>query len=194
MIRGLALVLALAFPLSPLGFAQDNQEALRKTREAAERGDKESQCLFGVFYSEGPLVAQDYHEAAQWLRESAEQGYGNAQVFLATAYYFGRGVSQDYKEAVQWFRKAAALAARSTRTNRRRRRCQRSYTRRSCSKKPAGNFEEVIRPHTARSHNPDSGVRTTLRIQFLRAIAIAMVRRRGTPTTRQTTGRKVMYA
>ena len=89
------------------GVAQDDAEAVRWWRLAAEQGNVSAQYKLGVAYDIGEGVAQDYAEAVRWYRLAAEQGNASAQYNLGVAYYFGEGVAQDYAEAVRWLRLAA---------------------------------------------------------------------------------------
>ena len=89
------------------GVAQDDAEALKWFRKAAEQGHVKAQKNLGDMYVTGKGVAQSDAEAAQWYRKSAEQGFSDAQNNLGVMYYTGHGVAQDYAEAEKWLRKAA---------------------------------------------------------------------------------------
>jgi len=112
------------------GVPQDDKEAAKWFRLAAEQGDPEAQYNLGVLYDEGLGVPQDHQEAVKWLlksaeqknlkaqrlirasyhklhKEVAEQGDSYAQRFLGDSYYLGLGVTQDYAEAAKWYKKAA---------------------------------------------------------------------------------------
>jgi hypothetical protein len=82
--------------------AQDNQEAVRWFRKAAEQGNAYAQGTLGVLYYNGTGVAQDYQEAVRWYRKAAEQGNPAAQGNLGGVYSTGQGVAQDYVEAWMW--------------------------------------------------------------------------------------------
>ncbi|MFO7642063.1 MAG: serine/threonine-protein kinase, partial [Candidatus Competibacteraceae bacterium] len=90
------------------GVAQDDAEAVRWYRRAAEQGDAEAQANLGWMYLQGRGVAQDHAEAVRWYRQAAEQGFSKAQFNLGWMYAEDRGVAQDYAEAARWFRQAAA--------------------------------------------------------------------------------------
>lgn len=92
-------------------------------REAAERGDIQSQIRLAKAYGIGddsaevvekfrPAIVvgihQDLKKAAHWWTKAAEQGDVGAQRAIAVYYGFGIGVSKDYSRAVYWARKAAA--------------------------------------------------------------------------------------
>jgi len=89
------------------GMPQDNAEALRWYRQAADKGDANAQYALGFMYGNGEGVPQDYGEAVSWFRKAADQGNVEAQYSLGSVYRDGDGVSRDYAEAVRWYRKAA---------------------------------------------------------------------------------------
>jgi len=89
------------------GVPQDDAEAVKWYRKAAEQGVAEDQYNLGVIYKFGLGVPQDYAKALQWFRKAAEQGYAKAQYGLGLMYGKGKGVPQDYAKAVKWFRKDA---------------------------------------------------------------------------------------
>ena len=89
------------------GVPQDDAEAVRRFRLAAEQGDANSQFNLGVMYAEGHGVPRDDAEAVRWYRLAADQGLANAQYILGAMYATGRGVPQDYAEALEWYRLAA---------------------------------------------------------------------------------------
>ena len=89
------------------GVAQDNAQAARWHRLAAEQGHKRAQYNLGVLHRDGTGVAQDRAEAARWCRKAAEQGHAKAQFNLGNMCRDGIGVEQDHAEAVRWCRKAA---------------------------------------------------------------------------------------
>jgi hypothetical protein len=98
-----------AFREGPLSTerAQDDAEAVKWCRKAAERGDASAQFNLALMYYNGQGVTQDYAEALKWCRKAAEQDDASAQTKLGVMYSAGPGVTQDRAEAVRWFRKAA---------------------------------------------------------------------------------------
>ena len=50
---------------------QDDAEAMKWHRLAADAGDAVAQYNLGMLYADGQGVAQDYTEAAKWLRLAA---------------------------------------------------------------------------------------------------------------------------
>ena len=111
------------------GVRENNQEAVRWFRRAAEQGDSMAQTTLGLAYQTGLGIAEDDREAVHWFRKAAEQGKTVAQINLESsreglanvpmqrnlwaqvnlgfAYRNGEGVQQDHHEASQWFRRAA---------------------------------------------------------------------------------------
>jgi hypothetical protein len=97
------------------GVTQDDAEAVKWYRRAAEQGyadaqhnlGAEAQYSLGVMYVHGRGVPQDDAEAVKWYRRAAEQGQADAQHSLGVMYGKGRGVPQDDAEAVKWYRRAA---------------------------------------------------------------------------------------
>ena len=89
------------------GVPQDDAEAAKWTRRAAEQGHPQAQHNLGVAYHKGDGVPQDFAEAAKWTRRAAEQGHPQAQNNLGVAYADGIGVAEDCAEAAKWFRRAA---------------------------------------------------------------------------------------
>ncbi len=89
------------------GVAQDNAEAVKWFRRAAEQGDAKAQSNLGFIYGEGLGVSQDDAQALKWFRKAAEQGDARAQYNLGLMYDKGRSVPQDDAEAMKWWRKAA---------------------------------------------------------------------------------------
>jgi hypothetical protein len=89
------------------GVAQDDGEAVRWYRLAAEQGDAKAQLFLGLGFNIGKGVKQDKAEAARWFRLAAEQGNAHAQFLLGVKLSEGQGVKQDYVEAARLYRLAA---------------------------------------------------------------------------------------
>lgn len=85
----------------------DSHVYLEMVQERANKGDAESQCLFGDYYYYGYRLTQNYVEAVKWYEKAAKQGDAKSQNKLGHCYSNGYGVTQDYVEAVEWFEKAA---------------------------------------------------------------------------------------
>ena len=95
------------------GVPEDNAEAVKWYRLAAEQGLAEAQNNLGHMYAKGEGVPRDARKAVQQYRLAAEQGLADAQNNLGFMYAIGEGVTRDGTEAVKWYRQAAeqALAA-----------------------------------------------------------------------------------
>ena len=74
------------------GVLEDDAEAVRWYRMAAEQGLAEAQYNLGYRYANGRGVLEDDAEAVRWYRMAAEQGYAMAQVNLGYRYDNGEGV------------------------------------------------------------------------------------------------------
>ena len=89
------------------GVPQDNREAFRWYRKAAEQGLAEAQHNLGFMYGEGQGVTKDDKQAVDWYRKAAEQGFANAQANLGVLYVIGQGVPVDNVQAYKWWSLAA---------------------------------------------------------------------------------------
>ena len=89
------------------GVPQDDKEAAKWFRLAAEQGNADAQNDLGWIHDNGRGVPQYYQEAVKWYRKAAEQGHAFAQYNLGVMYERGVGVAQDYKEAMKWYRLSA---------------------------------------------------------------------------------------
>ena len=102
------------------GVPEDDREAVRWYRLAADQGHVTAQFNLGVMHATGEGVPQDDREAVCWYRLAADQGDVDAQADLGFMYSTGRGVPQDDREAVRWYRLAAEqghATARRTRSS-----------------------------------------------------------------------------
>ena len=97
------------------GILQDDKEAVKWFRKAAEQGDASAQYNLGVMYNNGRGIPQDYEEAIKWYRKAAEQGYASAQFNLGVTYGNGEGVVQDYVTAHMWYNLAGARGSEKAR-------------------------------------------------------------------------------
>ena len=89
------------------GVAQDQAEAVKWIRKAADQGYPMAQFSLGNCYDNGNGVTKNAVEAAKWMRKAADQGFANAQNTLASYYANGKGVAMSQVEAAKWMRKAA---------------------------------------------------------------------------------------
>jgi hypothetical protein len=98
--------------------SQDDAEAVKLYRKAAEQGDADAQNELGVMHAAGRGVPQDIAEAANWFRKATEQRHVGAQTNLGLMYYVGEGVPQDLVQAHMWFNIADALGDESAQEER----------------------------------------------------------------------------
>ncbi|MCX6928247.1 MAG: tetratricopeptide repeat-containing serine protease family protein, partial [Verrucomicrobia bacterium] len=96
-----------AFEFGMIGLAEDNAEAAKWYRKAAEQNCAEAQYNLGRCYYFGQGLTKDVVEAVEWFRKAAQQNHAEAQYNLGVCYDQGYGVAKDEVEAVKWFRKAA---------------------------------------------------------------------------------------
>ncbi len=89
------------------GVLEDDEEAAKWFRKAADKGYALAQSSLGYNYEIGRGVEQDFKEAFKWYQKAADQGQVDAQYNLALIFYKGEKVEQNFKEAAKWFRKAA---------------------------------------------------------------------------------------
>lgn len=88
------------------GVGQDDAEAVKWFRKAADKGLADAQVILGQYYFNGYGVPQDNTQAVKWHRKAAEQGNKDALFYLGNDYYKGIGVLQDKAQAVIWWRRA----------------------------------------------------------------------------------------
>ena len=77
------------------GVLQNDKEAVKWYRLAAEQGAPEAQHNLGFMYRYGKGVLQDDKEAVKWYRLAAEQGVVEAQFNTGVMYANGEGVPED---------------------------------------------------------------------------------------------------
>ena len=99
------------------GVPQDDVEAVRLYRLAADQGQASAQYNLGVMYDDGRGVPQDDAEAVRLYRLAAEQGDACAQSNLGVMYANGQGVPQDYVQAHMWYNLAASRLTGEAREN-----------------------------------------------------------------------------
>jgi Sel1 repeat-containing protein len=90
------------------GVPQDDLQAAKWFRKAADQGNAQAQSNLGLMYANGRATPKNLPEAAKWFRKAADQSDAEAQTFLGSLYVRGEGVSQDYIRAHMWFNLAAA--------------------------------------------------------------------------------------
>ena len=89
------------------GVAENDAEAVKWYRLAAEQGNVFGQFSLGFMYVNGEGVTKNEVEAVKWYRLAAEQGYAKAQADLGIMYAKGDGVPQDDVQAYKWVTLAA---------------------------------------------------------------------------------------
>ena len=89
------------------GVQQDDSEAVKWFRKAADQGYADAEFYLGRSYEGGVGVPRNYAEAVKWFGKAADQGHANAQNDIGVAYLNGQGVPQNYFEAVKWFRRSS---------------------------------------------------------------------------------------
>jgi TPR repeat protein len=89
------------------GRAQNDEEAVKWLRYAAEQGHAEAQFALGTSILYGKGVSKDEQEAVKWYRKAAEQGHVIALLSLGKIYYMGEIVVLDYIKACMWYNLAA---------------------------------------------------------------------------------------
>jgi TPR repeat protein len=89
------------------GGPQDEREAARLFRQAAESDHLMAMFWLGWMHEHGKGVSQDSREAVLWYRKAAENGHPDSMNNLGWAYENGRGVNKDIDEALRWYRRAA---------------------------------------------------------------------------------------
>jgi uncharacterized protein len=89
------------------GFPQNNNEAFKWYRLAAEQRDSKAQVELGKIYEEGKSVPQNYKKAFKWYQFATEQENRSGQFHLGAMYIKGKGVPQDHNKAMLWYQIAA---------------------------------------------------------------------------------------
>jgi TPR repeat protein len=90
------------------GVRQDDAEAARWLRQAADAGNLYAQNELGDFYRLGRGVPRDYAQAMRLYRLSADKGFVPAQFNVGLMYAEGLGGAVDYGQARPWLEKAKA--------------------------------------------------------------------------------------
>ncbi|MBN3179842.1 tetratricopeptide repeat protein [Pectobacterium parmentieri] len=85
----------------------ENIEALKWFRVAAEGGHPEAQNILGAVYEKGRWgIHADGEEAEKWYERAAKQGNDNALMNLGKMYYDGVLIKADYRKAYALFEQA----------------------------------------------------------------------------------------
>jgi TPR repeat protein len=95
-----------------LDFAEDNAEAVRWYRAAAEQGHAEGLAGLADMYAKGEGVEKDLAEARSLYERAADAGQDRAARVLAAAYEEGGlDVAPDAGQAAYWASRAKELTA-----------------------------------------------------------------------------------
>jgi TPR repeat protein len=89
------------------GVAQDDEQAAKLFRKAAELGHPGGQYFLGRCFEKGRGVGKDMTEALRWYRRAGENGVSEACLALGNLYSEGFSVPQDQTEAFIWYSLAA---------------------------------------------------------------------------------------
>ena len=100
------------------GVLQDDAEAVRWYRLAADQGHADAQFKLGGMHADGRGVLKDAAEAVRWYRLAADQGDASAQHKLGVMHTDGRGVLKDSVLAHMWLNIAGANGDEGARENR----------------------------------------------------------------------------
>jgi len=98
--------LALAYHAGTL-LKQDDAEALRLLRRAANRGFVAAEEAMGIFCQSGFGIPPDKEQAVSWYTKAAQHGSKDAATNLALMYSTGDGIPKNAAAAETWFRSAA---------------------------------------------------------------------------------------
>ena len=88
------------------GIQEDNREATKWYRKAANHGISSAQYNLAWMYVKGESVTEDFEEAAKWFRKSNRRDGAEDIYKIGQAYGAGLDVAQDSEEAAEWFRLA----------------------------------------------------------------------------------------
>lgn len=88
--------------------AEQDSEAVKWYRQAAEQGSAEGQYGLGQMYLNGEGVERDYEQGISWITKAAENGLTAAMRTLALNYERGSiGLPQDTEKMRFWLRRLA---------------------------------------------------------------------------------------
>ena len=89
------------------GVEQNDVEAAKWYRRAAEQNEENAQYELGKCYAEGVGVEKDIHEAIKWYSKAAENNSDDAMYELGKCYAAGLGVKKSKKKAIEYYCRAA---------------------------------------------------------------------------------------
>ena len=85
------------------GIPENDAEAVKWFRKAAEQGNAIAQGNLGYMYDLGKGIPENDAEAVKWYRKAAEQGNANAQKNLGISYGNGEGIRRNNIKAYVWY-------------------------------------------------------------------------------------------
>jgi len=89
------------------GVPQDDPEAAKLFRKAAELGNAPAQANLGFMYLEGRGVSKNLTTAFEWTQRSADQGYVVGEMNLGILYLEGKGTTPDPQKGIEMLKMAA---------------------------------------------------------------------------------------
>lgn len=96
-----AIDLGLVYLYGDRGMKEDDAEAFRLFKIAADDGDEYGYYNVGRCYYNGWGCEKNFAEAFRWFEEGAGQGHQMSKWYLAQCYFWGRGTDIDYNMAVR---------------------------------------------------------------------------------------------
>ena len=90
------------------GVPEDDKEAVKWYRKAAEQGHAGAQFNLALMYEEGEGVLEDKKEAVKWYFRAVPQGHVGAQLNLGLMFAKGEGTEKDLEWAYMLWNFAAA--------------------------------------------------------------------------------------
>jgi len=85
----------------------DFQNAVPLIKEAAEKGNAEAQCNYGICFQKGIIVQRNDSIAFYWFLKSANQGWPNGQLHVGSFYMENTFLKPDFNKAFEWIKKCA---------------------------------------------------------------------------------------
>ena len=85
------------------GVPENDAEAVKWYRKAADQGLAIAQFNLGLMYSSGEGVPENDAQAVRWYRKAADQGDAGAQTNLGLMYAKGEGVPENSIRAYVWW-------------------------------------------------------------------------------------------
>jgi TPR repeat protein len=117
------ILTALSFFIAALSFGQNVEELNKKSngfilkddfrsafplvKKAAEKGNAEAQCNYGIFFQKGIVVPRNDSIALYWFLKSANQNWAKGQLHVAVCYMESPFLKPDFNKAFEWIQKCA---------------------------------------------------------------------------------------